>query len=105
MNISGHPILIVSGRVLKHCYFHSIQELELSQRTPAAVQIMSNLPTPNNGGPIYHFFWHAAHADLLALLLTKAGDVETNPGPTTLNKKIGFVISAINKYMSESRYP
>ena len=23
----------------------------------------------------------------LALLLTKAGDVETNPGPTTLNKK------------------
>ena len=38
------------------------------------------------------------------LLLTKAGDVETNPGPTTLNKK-GFVISAINKYMSESRYP
>ena len=24
----------------------------------------------------------------LALLLTKAGDVETNPGPTTLNKKV-----------------
>ena len=44
-------------------------------------------------------------AGWLALLLTKAGDVETNPGPTTLNKKSGFVISAINKYMSESRYP
>ena len=27
-------------------------------------------------------------AGWLALLLTKAGDVETNPGPTTLNKKI-----------------
>ena len=28
------------------------------------------------------------HAGWLALLLTKAGDVETNPGPTTLNKKV-----------------
>ena len=27
-------------------------------------------------------------AGCLALLLTKAGDVETNPGPTTLNKKV-----------------
>ena len=27
-------------------------------------------------------------AGWLALLLTKAGDVETNPGPTTLNKKV-----------------
>ena len=39
-----------------------------------------------NGGSIYRFFWHAGHAD--PLLLTKAGDVETNPGPTTLNKKV-----------------
>ena len=28
------------------------------------------------------------HAGWLALLLTKADDVETNPGPTTLNKKV-----------------
>ena len=42
-------------------------------------------------------------AGWLALLLTKVGDVETNPGPTT--RESGFVISAINKYMSESRYP
>ena len=27
-------------------------------------------------------------AGWLALLLTKAGDVETNPGPTTLNKRV-----------------
>ena len=34
---------------------------------------------------------HAGQAnplEWLALLLTKAGDVETNPGPTTLNKKV-----------------
>ena len=29
---------------------------------------------------------HAGHAD--PLMLTKAGDVETNPGPTTLHKKV-----------------
>ena len=43
---------------------------------------------PNNGGPIYRFFGHAGPARWLALLLTKAGDVETNPGPTTLNKQV-----------------
>ena len=39
----------------------------------------------------------------LALLLTKAGDVETNPRPRTTNKS-GLAISAINKYMLGSRY-
>ena len=34
---------------------HSIQAVELSQRTQAAVQIVSNLPTPSNWGPIYRF--------------------------------------------------
>ena len=33
-------------------------------------------------------FWACGPAGWLALLLTKAGDVETNPGPTTLNKKV-----------------
>ena len=28
----------------------------------------------------------------LALLLTKAGDVETNPGPTTLNKRVWMCV-------------
>ena len=40
--------------------------------------------------PIYRF-WACRPcepAGWLALLLTKAGDVETNPGPTTLNKKV-----------------
>ena len=34
---------------------HSLQAVELSQRTQAAVQIVSNLPAPSNGGPIYRF--------------------------------------------------
>ena len=64
--------------------------VELSQRTQAAVQIMSNLPAPSNGCPIYRFLGMPAMrtAGWLALLLPKAGDVETNPGPTTLNKKV-----------------
>ena len=44
---------------------HSLQAVELSQRTQAAVQIVSNLPTPSNVGPIYRFFGHAGHADPL----------------------------------------
>ena len=51
---------------------------------------MSNLPAPSNGGSIY-CFWACrpcGPAGWLALLLTKTGDVETNPGPTTLNKKV-----------------
>ena len=69
---------------------HSLQAVELSQRTHAAVQIVSNLPAPSNGGPIYRFWacQPCGPAEWLALLLTKAGDVETNPGPTTLNKKV-----------------
>ena len=34
---------------------HSLQSVELSQRTQAAVQIVTNLPAPSNGGPIYRF--------------------------------------------------
>ena len=41
----------------------------------------------------------------LALLLTKVGDVETNPGQITQTNKSVFPISAINKYMLGSRYP
>ena len=69
---------------------HSLQAFELSQRTLAAVQIVSDLPAPRNGGPIYRFLSMPAMrtAGWLALLITKAGDVETNPGPTTLNKHV-----------------
>ena len=41
----------------------------------------------------------------LALLLTKVGDVENNPGPITQTNESEFVIFAINKYMLGSRYP
>ena len=34
---------------------HSLQAVELSQRTQVAVQIVSNIPAPSNGGPIYLF--------------------------------------------------
>ena len=60
---------------------HSLQAVELSQRTQAAVQIVLNLPV----------FWACrpcGPAGWLAMLLTKAGDVKTDPGPTTLNKKV-----------------
>ena len=63
---------------------HSLQALE---QTQVAVQIVSNLPASSNGCPIYRFL-ACGPAGWLALLLTKAGDVETNPGPTTLNKKV-----------------
>ena len=41
---------------------HSLQAVELSQRTQAAVQIVSNLPAPSNGGPIYRFLGMAGAA-------------------------------------------
>ena len=86
-----HDLQFVNaGRGCKGSKRHSLQAVELSQRTQAAVQIVSNLPAPSNGGPIYRF-WAcrpSGPAGWLALLLTKAGDVETNPGPTTLNKKV-----------------
>ena len=67
----------------------SLQAVKLSQRTQAAVQIVSNLPAPSNGDPIYRFLgmpvmrtrWMAGAA------AHKAGDVETNPDPTTLIKQ------------------
>ena len=34
---------------------HSLQTVELSHRSQNAVQIVSNLPVPNNGNPIYRF--------------------------------------------------
>ena len=64
--------------------------MKLSQRTQATVQIVSNLHGPSNGGPIDRFLGMPAMRTpgWLAMLLTKVGDVETNPGPTTLNKKV-----------------
>ena len=44
-------------------------------------------------------------AGLLALLLIKAGDVETNQVRQHHTYESGFAISAINKYILGSRYP
>ena len=78
------------------CKRHSLQALELSQRTQAAVQIVSNLPAPSKGGPIYRF-WGACRPCRPAgwLVLTKEGDVETNPGPTTLDKQVTILFCQI----------
>ena len=46
---------------------------------------------PPTMGARFTVFWACrpcGPAGWLALLLTKAGGVETNPGPTTLNKKV-----------------
>ena len=48
-------------------------------------------PRPQQWGPDLPF-WACGPAGWLALLLTKAGDVENNPGPTTLNKKVGGIV-------------
>ena len=54
------------------------------------VQIVSTPPTPSNGGRITYFFasWPCGPAGWLAMLLIKAGDVETNPGSTNTRKQV-----------------
>ena len=54
------------------------------------VEIVSTPPVPSNGDPIT-VFWASrpcGPAGWLAMLLIKAGDVETNPGPTTTRKQV-----------------
>ena len=54
------------------------------------VQIVSTPPSPSNGGLIT-VFWASrpcGPAGWLAMLPIKAGDVETNPGPTTTHKLV-----------------
>ena len=61
---------------------HSRQEL--------LCKLCRTLPPPAMGAR-FTVFWACrpcGPAGWLALLLTKAGDVETNPGPTTLNKRV-----------------
>ena len=43
-------------------------------------------------------------AGWLALMLTKAGDVETNPGPTTLNKQV-WICDICHKHIQVCRLP
>ena len=71
---------------------HSLQVLELSQRTQDAM-------------PDLQFFGHAGHADPLdgwrSQKRVMSRPIQVRQLKT---RKSGFVISAINKYMSESRY-
>ena len=65
-------------------------------------------PRPQQGGPDLPFFWHAGHADPLdGWRCCSQKRVMSRPIQVRQLKtrKSGFVISAINKYMSESRYP
>ena len=66
---------------------HRLQAVELSQ---TAVQIVSNLPAPSNGDPIYRFFGKPAMRTqwMAGAASHKRGDVETNPGPTTSHKRV-----------------
>ena len=79
---------------------NSLQAVELSQRPQTAVQIVSN--------PIYRVFLGASQpcgpAGWLALLLTKAGDVETNPGSTTSHKRV-WICDIYYKQIHGNRYP
>ena len=71
-------------------YGGSKQHKRWSCHGVTSVQIVSNPPTPSNVGPIYRF-WEGrpcGPAGWLALLLIKASDVETNPGPNTTHKQI-----------------
>ena len=84
----GHPQETDEGDTISKQ--HSLKAVELSQRIQTAVQIVSKSPAPRNGGPIYHFLASRPCKPVvwLALLLIKAGDVETNPRPATSSRQI-----------------
>ena len=65
--------------------------LQATQPTSAgAVTVNTNCCATCIDTSQFTVFGQAGHADPLALLLIKAGDVETNPGPTTSHKRFWF---------------
>ena len=64
---------------------HSLQTVEVSRGSQTAVQIVSKTPAPSNRS-------------------IKAGDVETNPGPTTTHKQVSHKpishLSILNPFFS-----
>ena len=56
------------------------------------MQIVSSPAAPSNGGPITVLLASrpCGPAEWLAILLIKAGDVETNPGPNTTRKQVSI---------------
>ena len=68
---------------------HSIPAMDLSHRL---WKIVWTPPAPSKGAR-FTVFWQAGHVDCgpvvwLALLLIKAGYIETNPRPTTKRKQV-----------------
>ena len=70
------------------------------------LQVVELCSHPQQLGPDLSFLGKPAMRTrwMAALFLIKAGDVETNPGPTTTHKDVWIAISAINKYRVKSRY-
>ena len=65
---------------------HSIHAVELSERSGKPCANCVDPSRPSNGSPITVFL---GKPGWLAMLLIKAGDVETNnPGPTTTRKQV-----------------
>ena len=87
---------------------HSLQAVELSQRTQAAVQIVSNLSPPTMGARFTVFWGHAGRAEPLdgwrCCTQKRVMSTQIKVRQPHTNKS-GFVISAINKYMLGSIYP
>ena len=62
-------------------------------------KLCRNLPPPSNDGPIYSFWTSrpCGPAACLVLLLIKAGDIETNSGPTTTHKQVVWICDICHK--------
>ena len=92
-SVGYNPALLINEMIL----FGGLQTTQPT--SGGAVTVVSSCcancvepPRPQQWGPDLPFFGYAGHADRLdgwrCCMLTKSGDVETNPGQTTLNKKV-----------------
>ena len=69
---------------------HSLHAVDLSQRSGKPCANCVDPPAPSNGGTITVFLASrpCGPTGRLAMLLIKAGNVETNPGQTTTRKEV-----------------
>ena len=88
----NYMVAAVGSEKDKHNYTtdskrHSLQAVELSQRIQTAVY---KNPAPAMGArfTVFSASRPCGPDGWLALLLMKAGDVETNPGPTNTHKQV-----------------
>ena len=68
-------------------WLQTTQSTSYHSRLQLLCKLCQTSPPPAMGAR-FTIFWACGPAGCLALLLTKAGDVEINLGPTTLNKKV-----------------